>query len=175
LFLYDLPSHVRFRFDPQTARRAAEFPNIWGIKDSTGDFDQFLALKDALADKPDFTILVGPEQLLGAAVLRGAHGGVCGGANLYPALYVGVYEAALAGNTAEVERLQAMVMKICEEIYTVGHGQSSYLQSLKCALALKGVIGQDVLAEPYSALRGAARERVRECLVELGILPQPVG
>lgn len=174
LFLYDLPSHVRFRFDPETARRAADLPNVWGIKDSTGDFDQFLKLKAALADRPDFTILVGPEQLLGAAVSQGAHGGVCGGANLYPELYVGVYSAALAGNAAEVERLQAMVMKICEEIYTIGDRESSYLRALKCALAWKGVISQDVLAEPYSALRGEERERVRECLVELGILPQPV-
>ncbi len=174
LFLYDLPSHVRFRFEPETVRRAAEFPNVWGIKDSTGEFDQFLKLKAALADKPDFTILVGPEQLLGATVLKGAHGGVCGGANLYPELYVGIYNAAVAGNAAEVGRLQASVMKICDEIYTIGGGESSYLRGLKCALAWKGLIGQDVLAEPYSPLRGAERERVRECLVELGILPQPV-
>jgi 4-hydroxy-tetrahydrodipicolinate synthase len=174
VFLYDLPSHVRFRFDPDTVRRASELPNVWGIKDSTGDFDQFLALKDALADKPDFTILVGPEQLLGAAVSRGAHGGVCGGANLYPELYVGLYHAAVAGDVDEVERRQAMVMKICEQIYGVGREQSSYLRAMKCALAWKGVMGQDFLAEPYSALRGEERQRVRECLVEIGILPQPV-
>ena len=79
VFLYDLPSHVRFRFEPETVRLAAELPNVWGIKDSTGDLDQYLHLRDALAAKPEFTILVGPEQLLGAAVSHGAHGGVCGG------------------------------------------------------------------------------------------------
>jgi 4-hydroxy-tetrahydrodipicolinate synthase len=173
LFLYDLPSHVRFRFEPETVRRAAEFPNVWGIKDSTGDLDQYLLLREALAAKPEFTILVGPEQLLGAAVARGAHGGVCGGANLYPELYVGLYEAARAGNAEEVARLHELVMKICDEIYTVGNNESSYLRALKCALAWKG-IGEGFMAEPYSGLGQADRERIRECLVDLGILPQPV-
>jgi 4-hydroxy-tetrahydrodipicolinate synthase len=173
LFLYDLPSHVRFRFEPETVRRAAEFPNVWGIKDSTGDLDQYLQLRDALAAKPEFTILVGPEQLLGEAVSRGAHGGVCGGANLYPELYVGLYEAARAGNTGEVARLHELVMKICDQIYTVGRDESSYLRALKCALACKG-IGDGFMAEPYSALGEADRERIRERLVDLGILVQPV-
>lgn len=173
LFLYDLPSHVRFRFEPETVRLAAEFPNVWGIKDSTGNLDQYLLLRDALAAKPEFTILVGPEQLLGAAVSRGAHGGVCGGANLYPELYVGLYEAARSGNTTEVARLHELVMKICRQIYTVEQKESSYLRSLKCALAWKG-IGSGFMAEPYPGLGDADRERIRECLVDLGILPQPV-
>jgi 4-hydroxy-tetrahydrodipicolinate synthase len=173
VFLYDLPSHVRFRFAPETVKRAAEFPNVWGIKDSTGDLEQFLMLQKALSARPEFSILVGPEQLLGAAVSRGAHGAVCGGANLYPELYVGLYHAAVAGNTAEVNRLHEMVMKICERIYTVGHKESSYLRGLKCALAWKG-IGDDFLAEPYTPLCGKEREIIRECLVELGILAQPV-
>jgi 4-hydroxy-tetrahydrodipicolinate synthase len=173
LLLYDLPSHVGFRFDPETVRRAAEFPNVWGIKDSTGDLDQYLMLRDALSARPEFTILVGPEQLLSAAVSRGAHGGVCGGANLYPELYVGLYEAARSGNAAEMARLHGLVMKICDEIYTVGNHESSYLRALKCALAWKG-IGQGFMAEPYSGLGQADRERIRERLVELGILPQPV-
>ena len=173
VFLYDIPSHARFRFDPETVHRAAELPNIWGIKDSTGDLGQFLKLRDLLDDRPDFTILIGPEQLLATAVSRGAHGGVCGGANLYPELYVSLYDAAVAGNTAEAERLHATVMKICEQIYTVGQKGSSYLRSLKCALAWKG-IGDDFMAEPYTALRGEEREAIRHCLIELGILPQPV-
>ncbi|MEX2303684.1 MAG: dihydrodipicolinate synthase family protein [Bryobacterales bacterium] len=173
LFLYDLPSHVRFRFEPETVRQAAEFPNVWGIKDSTGDLDQYLQLRDALASKPEFTILVGPEQLLGEAVSHGAHGGVCGGANLYPELYVGLYDAARAGNQAEVARLHEMVMKICDQIYTVGEKGSSYLRGLKCALAWKG-IGSGFMAEPYSMFGNEDSERIRECLVDIGILPQPV-
>jgi 4-hydroxy-tetrahydrodipicolinate synthase len=174
LFLYDLPSHVRFRFDPETVRRASALPNVCGIKDSTGELEQFVKLKDALADTPDFSILVGPEQLLGAAVSRGAHGAVCGGANLYPELYVGLYHAAVAGDSAEIARKHELVMKICERIYTVGGAESSYLRSLKCALAWKGVLTEDVMAEPYSSLQGAEREQIRECLVELGLLLQPV-
>ena len=41
-----------------------------------------------MADRPDFALLVGVEEILAEMVARGAHGGVCGGANLYPRLYV---------------------------------------------------------------------------------------
>jgi len=172
LFLYDLPGHAPFRFEPETVRRAADLPNICGIKDSTGDLDHFVAVRAAVSHHPDFSVLVGPENLLAEAIARGAHGGVCGGANLYPELYVRLYEAASTGDLEGTRTLHAQVMKICDQIYSAGDHSSGYLRGLKCALALKGVC-KGVLAEPYSPLPDEQREKVRLTLVELGILPQP--
>jgi 4-hydroxy-tetrahydrodipicolinate synthase len=169
LFLYDLPSHVRFRFEAETVRRASSFPNICGIKDSSGDFDHFLALRGALAENPAFSILVGPEQLLAAAVSCGAHGGVCGGANLYPELYVALFQAAVEGNDEEVARLHDLVMRICDRIYTVEQKGSDYLRGLKCALAWKGVC-EDFMAEPYTALCDELRAKIGQSLVDLGMV-----
>ena len=45
-------------------------------------------------------MLIGPEEMLAAAVLLGGHGGVSGGANLFPGLYVELYEAASSGDLA---------------------------------------------------------------------------
>lgn len=172
LFLYELPSHVAFRFEPETVRRASEMPNICGLKDSSGDLDHFVAVHAAVTRK-DFSILVGPEQLLAESVSRGAHGGVCGGANLYPELYVKLYEAAVAKNPDEIARLQEQVNKICEQVYQIRRGGSAYLRGLKFALACKGICDEFV-AEPYSVLPDADRERIRLSLIELGILAQPV-
>lgn len=169
IFLYDLPSHVRFRFEAETVRRASDFPNLCGIKDSTGDFEHFLALRGVLAEKTDFSILVGPEQLLAAAVSHGAHGGVCGGANLYPELYVDLFKAAVDGNDEEVARLHDLVTRICDHIYTVEQKGSDYLRGLKCSLAWKGIC-QDFMAEPYTALPDELRARIGQRMVELGIL-----
>ncbi len=54
-----------------------------------------------------FSIFVGPEELLGEAVLFGADGGVSGGANLSPHLFVSMYEAALSGDISEMRRSSA--------------------------------------------------------------------
>ena len=58
---------------PKRFAGTAELPNIWGIKDSTGDLDLFLKLRDLLDDRPDFTILIRPEQLRPRFPV-GAHG-----------------------------------------------------------------------------------------------------
>ena len=47
------------------------------------------------------------------------------GKYLYQELFVSLYEAAVAGNTAEAERLHATVMKICEQIYRIAESRCS--------------------------------------------------
>src|SRR5439155_14346309 len=97
LFLYNMPANTKVAFEPETVRRAMEIPNIIGLKDSSGDMIYFHHLLGLLPQRPDWTLLVGPEELLAEAVLAGGHGGMCGGANISPRLYVDLYEAASAG------------------------------------------------------------------------------
>src|SRR5262249_1011962 len=94
IFLYNMPSHTKVVFEPPTLRAALELPNVVGLKDSSGNMGYFHQARQVLAARPDCSLLIGPEELLGEAVLLGGHGGVCGGANLAPRLYVELYEAA---------------------------------------------------------------------------------
>ena len=95
LFLYNMPSHTKVAFSLDTVRRAMELPNVVGVKDSSGDMIYFDQLRQLIADREDFSLLIGPEELLAEAVLLGAHGGVNGGANIWPGLYVELYRAAI--------------------------------------------------------------------------------
>src|SRR5438105_1966551 len=88
VFLYNLPSHTKITFGVDTIRWAMEIPNIIGIKDSSGNMSYFHQLASLLSERPDWTLLVGPQELLAEAVLLGAHGGICVGANICPRLYV---------------------------------------------------------------------------------------
>src|SRR5512139_1726038 len=88
LFLYNMPNRPKPAFAPETVRTAADLPGVAGLKDSSANMIYFRELQFLLEDRPDFTLLMGPEQLLAESVLLGAHGGVCGGANLLPRLYV---------------------------------------------------------------------------------------
>jgi len=171
LFLYNTPNRPRPAFEPQTVRAAADMPGIAGLKDSSTNMIYFHHVQLILEDRPDFTLLMGPEQLLADSVLLGAHGGVCGGANLLPRLYVDLYEAARAKDLARVEPLHRAVMRICSTVYSVGQYESSFLKGLKCALSCLGICS-DFVAEPFHRFREPQRQIICRYLEELGITKQ---
>jgi dihydrodipicolinate synthase/N-acetylneuraminate lyase len=177
LMLYNMPSTTKLVFEPDTVRRCLDIAGIVGIKDSSGDMVYFHTLRMVLRDRPDFTLMVGPEELLGETVLLGGHGGVSGGANLFPALYVRQYAAAAAGDRARVAALHEVIMEISTTIYRTGHHGSSFLKGLKCALALDGICS-DFMAEPFHRFREPERSRVRTYLDAIkpmvaGVLSRP--
>lgn len=169
LVLYNMPSYTKLVFEPDTVKAAAAITGIVGIKESSGDMVYFNKLLSLLKKRPDFSLLMGHEELLAEAVLAGAHGGVCGGANLVPKLYVNLYNAAYSKDTPTVESLQKKVMQISKAIYGVGKYESSYLKGLKCALSCMGICS-DFMAEPFHRFRRAERKVIRRYIEELGIM-----
>ena len=166
LLLYNMPSHTKLSFEAHTIAAAAETPSIVGLKDSSGNMIYFHQLQILLADKPDFALLVGPEQLLAETILLGGHGGVTGGANLYPQLFVNLYQAACDSDLTRVRQLHTKVMHLSATLYSVGHFASSFLKGIKCALCLKGICS-DFLAEPFHCFREPERSQVQRILNEL--------
>lgn len=170
LFLYNMPSHTKLFFEPDTVRQAADIPGIVGLKDSSANMIYFHRLQGLLADRPDFSLLIGPEELLGETLLLGGHGGVSGGANLHPRLYVDLYNAAVAKDLDAVADLHRRVMRISSTIYSVGRYGSSVIKGIKCALSILGIC-DDFMAEPFHRFRMPERDLVRRHLADLGILP----
>ena len=167
LYLYNMPSHVKVFLDPSTVNILADHPNIVGLKDSSANMTYFQTLLYLLGERDDFSLYVGPEELTGECVLMGADGGVNGGANIFPELYVGMYNAACAHDIVGLRTLQRRVMQISTSIYTVGKYGSSYLKGVKCALSLLGVCN-DYLSYPYRKFRAEERIRIRRALEALG-------
>ena len=170
LFLYNMPSFTKLSFDPNTVVKLAELPGIVGLKDSSGSMVYFHRVRSLLKERrPDFALFVGPEELLGETVLLGGSGGVCGGANIWPRLYVDLFDAAAAGDHARVAELHEKVMWISNHVYRVGRHPSAFLKGVKCALALMGIC-DDFLAEPFHRFREPEREKIRSALLQLGLL-----
>ncbi len=170
VFLYNMPSHTKLSFEAETLRRAIDIPNIVGLKDSSAQMIYFHKLRELVADRPDFSILVGPEELLGESVLFGGHGGVCGGANLFPRLYVELYEAAVARRLDRVAALHQKVIHLGSTIYSVGQHRSAFIKGLKCGLSCLEVC-DDFMAEPFHRFGASQRARVQKYLAELGVGP----
>lgn len=169
LYLYNMPSHSKVPFEFDTVRRLAEHPNVAGIKDSSGDMLAYNQLLQLAEQRPDFTVLMGPEELLAESVLMGGHGGVCGGANLHPRLYVELYEAAVSGDLNLVHRLQHRVLRLAGRLYSIGEPPSGYLPGLKCALAALELC-DETLASPLQPLSDERREQVVQHLRDLGLI-----
>ena len=167
LYLYNMPSHVKVFLEPATVKTLANHSNIIGLKDSSANMTYFQTLLYHLGDNPDFSLYVGPEELTGECVLLGADGGVNGGANIFPELYVAMYDAACAHDIARVREIQRRIMQISTSVYTVGKYGSSYLKGVKCALSLLGVC-DDYLSYPYRKFRTEERARIRQALEALG-------
>lgn len=168
LFLYNMPAHTKVWISPATVEAAADIPGIIGIKDSSSDLAYLKQIQYLLRDMPDFTFLVGPEEFMAEFVLTGGHGGVNGGANMFPSLYVELYHAAVTRDFDKINKLQELVLQISTTVYTVGHYASSYLKGLKCALSILGICS-DFMAEPFHRFKDPERKKIEEALNDLDL------
>ncbi len=169
MFLYNMPGLTKVSYEIDLVRRALDMPGICGVKDSSCDMIYFHRLMEVAKQRPEWSILVGPEELTAEAVLLGGHGGINGGANLHPSLYVKMYEAAAAQDLALTRQLHAEVMQLAGSIYTVGRHKSAIIKGLKCALSLLGIC-DDQMAEPFQRFNAPEREMIRERLTKLGLI-----
>ncbi|HEU5124192.1 MAG TPA: dihydrodipicolinate synthase family protein [Verrucomicrobiae bacterium] len=166
MFLYNMPALTKVPFELETVRRALDNPRIIGLKDSSGNMIYFHQALGILKQRPDWPLLIGPEEMLFDAVLAGGHGGVSGGANLFPKLYVKLFEVARAGDLNRAKELHQIILRVSGSLYRIGRHPSSIIKGIKCALACLGVC-DDFLAEPFRRFRPEERALVESRLTEL--------
>jgi len=167
LYIYNMPALTKVHIEADTIRRAMDNPRIIGLKDSSGDLDYFKAAAELIQQhRPDWPLLCGPEEKLLATMQIGGHGGVSGGANLFPKLYVKVVEAYRAGNLARAEELQNQIQRVSNSFYRIGKHSSSIIKGIKCALNCLSVC-DDFMAEPFHRFREPERELVKTRLKEI--------
>lgn len=166
LYLYNMPMHTKVMIEPKTVLKIAENKKVIGLKDSSANMAYFRLLQYAMKDHPDFQLFVGPEEMMADAVVLGATGGVNGGANMFPRLYVDLYKASVARDFDQIGILQEKILAVSSAIYTVGKYGSSYLKGLKCALSVMDFC-DDYMADPFSHFRKEERDKIELGLAQL--------
>ena len=170
LIVYDMPAHTDTTIEPATIAKLAAHPNIVAMKDSSSVialFNKFRVALEPFAEK--FSLFMGPDEAMGEAVLLGADGGVCTGANLWPRAFKEMYLAAKAGDVEKVRALQRFTTTSSFLLYGIGQGQSGFLKGVKAALAEMGLI-QNVLAAPFEPFSGKELAKVRAAVRRLKAL-----
>jgi len=166
LFLYNMPPLTKVPYEIETVRHALDHPKIIGFKDSSGDLNYFGNIAALLKSRPDWSLLIGPEEKLLDALRLGGHGGVSGGANLFPKIYVQLCQAHRAGNFAQAQELQKQIQRVSSLLYRVGKHPSTVIKGIKCTLACLGICS-DFMAEPFHRFRESERELIESHLREI--------
>jgi len=172
LFLYNAPLNTHHWIETATVVKAAGEPNIAGLKDSGLNMGYLHAMREGVRQFPDFSLLVGPDDLLAEAVLMGAHGGMAGGSNVWPRLFTTLYEAALAGDVSRVSVLQEQVIQFDNAVYRSADHPANPVRGLKCALSLMGICST-ALTPPLRPYASNERDRVHAYLRSVDLFSVP--
>lgn len=172
---YDIPACVHSKLSVDLQLRLASEGVLAGVKDSSGDDVAFRQLISRVADLGlSYATLTGHEVVVDAMMLAGASGAVPGLANVDPAGYVRLHEAAVAGDwksaRAEQERLVRLFRIVEAADPDTSHGSTRGVGAFKTALALLGVIGSNAVSLPMRPLEETETATVRRELELAGLL-----
>lgn len=165
LVLYNMPSLTKVWFEIDTLRDLTAIDSIIGVKDSSGDLDYFARLVRLKTLRPDWSFMIGPEAMLAQSLSLGGDGGVSGGANVFPKLFVSCFNAARDADTEQLQTLMAAIERF-QHVYDVGKYASRHIKATKCCLSLLGIC-DDFMAEPFNRFLEPERKRVQEILEKL--------
>jgi 2-dehydro-3-deoxy-D-pentonate aldolase len=160
--VYNMPSHTKIHLSVEIVKRAKELGAL-GIKDSSGDMLYLYSLIQEFRNSPDFSIITGTEIFLPETIMHGGHGAVAGGANMFPKMFVDLYNASVSNDLETIAKLREKVLLLYETIYQVGKSTSRFVKGTKCALSVMGICN-DYMAPPLQRFSPAKRKQIEEYL-----------
>jgi 4-hydroxy-2-oxoglutarate aldolase len=161
VMLYNIPKYTHLQLDAKLVHALAEHPNIFGIKDSTGDITQLRAYLEAQSDR--FTVLTGHAGTVLDAFGYGARGAILAAALFAAPLVFDLMDAIAHGDGVTASEIQARLRPIAKEIVAdLGP------PGIKVAMDLVGLTG-GAPRGPLRPLGTAERERVSTLLGTAGL------
>jgi len=154
--LYNVPSRTACDLLPATVARLAALPNVVGIKEAISGTARIAELRAVVP--PGFDLLSGDDPSAREAVACGACGVISVTANLVPAALSAMMAAALRGDQALAEQLDAPLAGLHRDL-----GVEPNPIPVKWALAEMGLVEPGIRL-PLTWLSEAARPRVRAAL-----------
>lgn len=115
--LYSVPNTTAFNLPEESVERLATHPNIFGMKDSSGDAVRMQRLLAATPD--DFVLWSGSSQAMTLVITAGAHGSITGSGNYVPRLVLETLEAAIK-DPVGARLLQSRLSAISQNVESKG-------------------------------------------------------
>lgn len=158
IVLYNIPARAGVSIEPSTlARLAKDCPNIKGIKDSSGNFDNILRYIEA-TDRETFSVLSGNDSLILWTLMAGGKGGITAVANILPEIMVSIYQNYIKGDVAAARKAQDSIRPM-RDCFKYGNPNS-------IVKAAANIIGQPLgpCRKPFGMISDEAVKAITETI-----------
>lgn len=173
VWAYNVPVRVHSYLGLGLLMNLAKDGVIAGVKDSSGDDVGFrrLVAANRAAGSP-IELLTGHEVMCDGMFLLGADGAVPGLANVDPAGYRRMWDAAEAGDWAACREEQDRIARLFEIAFVPQgrSGDAGGIGAFKQAMASLGVIASGAMPAPMEPLGAADVNGIEAILREVGLL-----
>lgn len=159
VLLYNIPKYTHVPIAEAVVGALAEHPNVWGIKDSSGDLKNFGAYRDAA---PHWAALVGSGALYYTALEMGGAGAIAAVGCFAAARMVEIGVKFRAGDKAGAGAAQEAMAPLHREIVS-----RRGVAGVKAAMDVVGLFGGPV-RPPLGDLDARDREEVCRLLARAG-------
>lgn len=133
VMLYNILATTHLSIPVEAVRKLAAHPNIVGLKDSERDLERMEQCIAVRNEAEDFAYFCGWAAQSAHSLELGADGIVPSTGNFVPAHFQKLYEAAVAGNMEEANRLQTLTDEMAK-VYQQGRPLGKQLAALKCIM-----------------------------------------
>lgn len=169
LMIYNIPMFTGLNLLPETVFEIAKIDKVIGIKDTSGNYPQFIRLLEHFRGT-DFLVHQGSTSLAVPSMLMGADGYVPSLAPLFPEVHRKVYEYGKAGNIEQAVKWGEILDGVCR-LYPMAKSQTS---STKYAMSKLGFLDWRVIrpTEPITAEEMAKIDAHIEKYREYAAIPE---
>ncbi|MGV8877811.1 MAG: 4-hydroxy-tetrahydrodipicolinate synthase [Sphingobacteriaceae bacterium] len=163
IILYNVPARTGSNIQAETTLRLAnDFKNIIGIKEASGNFEQF---NQVLRDKPEaFMFISGDDPLALPLIALGASGVISVVGNAVPQLLTAMIRLGLGGDFAAARELHFQLLELTRLCFVEGNPAG-----VKAALKLQQ-IGTDHVRLPLVNASGDLSDAISRSLNKLLVL-----
>lgn len=155
LMIYNIPMFTGCKLSAKSIIGIAELsPRVVGVKDTCGDFPQFIQLLRRFKNT-SFSVLQGATNLAAASMLLGADGYVPSLAPVFPVPHLKVYEHGKQGEIEKTMEWNDVLMDVCR-LYPLARSQTA---STKYAMSKLGFMDPRVI-RPSEPITQEEREKI---------------
>jgi 4-hydroxy-tetrahydrodipicolinate synthase len=160
VILYNVPGRTGMNVKAETTLRLAnDVPNIIGIKEASGNFDQ---IYQVIARKPaNFLVISGDDSITLPLIAAGADGVISVAANIVPVEMSEMVRAGMAGNFDLARKLHYKILDLMNALFMDGSPAG-----VKAALEMKGLC-LNVLRLPLVGVNPPVYEQIKKALTQI--------
>jgi dihydrodipicolinate synthase/N-acetylneuraminate lyase len=168
IVIYNIPAFASEISLPVLTRLALDCPRIVGTKDSSQNMPRFLhILHEIKSQRPDFSVLIGWEELLCDSLFMGGDGGTLSSAGVVPEVIMQIYDAACGGDWETAKHGQFKLL----DLFSLMINAPNFPEGFRLGYQLRGFntgSARFPLSKEEQRIMGEIRSRIACLLAECG-------